>query len=156
MERSSQTRTSELSAMLGREEIGISQRDHFAHSTIDDFLRDEENHTVKVLTVYDPRRNFYESARSRSSLKRYPVRSLVVIDASHLNTDKDSARKRGRSKRGTRAVTRQFRAGGRKLTVMGVMTVEGMQVDACGFLVRPSEPSNPRTVQPGFVGLGRE
>ena len=154
MERSSQTRTSELSAMLGREEIGISQRDHFAHSTIDDFLRDEENHTVKVLTVYDPRRNFYESARSRSSLKRYPVRSLVVIDASHLNTDKDSARKRGRSRRGTRAVARQFRAGGRKLTVMGVMTVEGMQVDACGFLVRPSEPSNPRTVQPGFVGLG--
>ena len=141
MERNARNSTSELSAMLRREEArsGISSRTDFARSTIDRFLSKELGQTVKILTVYDPRRDPCESARCRSALKRYPVKCLLVIDAMHSDTRKDSARRRGRSRRGTRAYARQFLGGDGKLrTILGVMTVEGMQVDMCGFLVRSS------------------
>ena len=133
----SQRSTTELSASLGEQEVGFSPRQTFAHSTIDDFVREGEGNTVKVLTVYDPRLDLAESARCRAALKRYPAKCLVVIDASHVDTRLDSARRRGRSKKGTRAYARQFLSGDGKLrSVLGVMTIDGMQVDACGFLVR--------------------
>ena len=135
MQQLSENWTEELSAMLGREEAGVSQRTDFARSTIDDFLRNDEQMTSKVLTVYDPRKDVAESARCRSALRRYPLRCLVVIDASHVDTRKDSARRRGRAKRGKRAFARQFLSSDGKLrSVMGVMTMNGMEVDACGFL----------------------
>ena len=65
--------------MLGREESGYSRRTDFPYSTINDYLREEEQNTCKVLTVYDPRKDTCESARSRSALKRYPLRCLVVV-----------------------------------------------------------------------------
>jgi len=141
MSRLAEYETVELSAMLAREEAssGISGRREFAAETVNRFLRTEERMTPKLLTIYDPRKDAHESARCRSALKRYPVKCLVVVDACHSDTRKDSARRRGRSKVGTRAYSRQFLAGDGKLrTIMGVMTVEGMQVDMCGFLVRSS------------------
>ena len=59
--------------------------------------------------------------------------------SSHCDTRKDSARLRGRAKKGKRAFARQFLSGDGKLwTIMGVMTMNGMEVEACGFLVRLS------------------
>ena len=89
----SQRSTTELSASLGEQEVGFSPRQTFAHSTIDDFVREGEGNTVKVLTVYDPRLDLAESARCRAALKRYPAKCLVVIDASHVDTRLDSARR---------------------------------------------------------------
>ena len=48
-------RTRELATLLRIRERGISDRTHFAHSTIDDFIRDEMDHTNKVVTVYNAR-----------------------------------------------------------------------------------------------------
>jgi hypothetical protein len=150
LEVNSEARTEELSSMLGQEEreSDISSRTEFPASTIDDFVRDAEGNTVKVLTVYDPRRNAHESARCRSALRRYPVKTLLVIDACHVDTRKDSARRTGRSKKGSRAYARQFLSGdGKMRTVMGVMNMNGMVVEACGFMVRVCAQCNAAHIQ---------
>ena len=137
MRKCSQTSTEEYRRMLHRAERGFARaRTKFASSTIDDFIREMDGNTYKNLTVYDPRKNAVQSARCRCALRKLPVSSLVVIDASHVDSRRDSARKKGRSKKGRRAYARQFLCRDGKLrTVMGVMTMRGMLVDACGFMV---------------------
>jgi hypothetical protein len=130
-------RTRELATLLRIRERGISDRTHFAHSTIDDFIRDEMDHTNKVVTVYNARLDLAKSARSRQALKRYPLHCLTVIDASAIRR-KDYRRRVGRGKKGKRIYGRTFNLDGSDVlrTLMGVMTIDGMHTGASEILVR--------------------
>ena len=143
MQRCAETSTEEYVLMLRRAELRFARaRAKFARSTIDDFIRDTDGNTYKVLTAYDTRKNGVESARCRAALKRLPVQSLVVIDASHVDTRQDSARKKGRAKKGSRAYARRFLGrDGIMRSVLGVMTIRGMFVKACGFFVSHMPPT---------------
>ena len=84
----------------------------------------------------DPRMDLVESARCRAALGRLPLGSLIIVDASHVDTRLDTVRKYGRAPKGSRAYARQFMTGdGMLRTVMGVMTSRGMHPTATAFLV---------------------
>ena len=133
--------TEQLEAMLVRCERKRNPRNprtRFPHSTIDDYVRARRN-TRKVLTVYDPRLDLFESALCRSAFKRLPIEACIIIDGAHWDSRLNTQRRYGRSLRGTRAYARQFLSGdGQLRSVMAAMNMHGMVMEACQIMVRPA------------------
>ena len=128
------TRTAELAKLLRRNENGLTSRTDFAHSTIDNYIRDEMDQTNKKVTYYHARLNLLESARSRRALKRYPPQCYCVVDGSAIRR-KDFQRTTGW---GPRIFGRTISCGdhGGLRTLMGVMTIRGFDMRASKVIVR--------------------
>ena len=135
------TTTAELSARLRA--VETSARTRFCHSTIDDAIR-AAYFTLKRVTVYNARRDPFESAQARRAIGCYDVRCVLVLDASHIASD-EAQRRQGRAPRGARALCSAYPCSGNQLlSVLGAMSIDGMEMAACDVVVRArSGPARP-------------
>jgi hypothetical protein len=107
-----------------------SARTQFAHSTIDDAIR-AAMITSKRVTVYNIRRDAFESAQARVAIGRYPIECVLYLDASHIAGDEND-RRMGRSRRGRQAVSRRFEcAGGQLCSFLGAFSIDGFEMGCC-------------------------
>jgi hypothetical protein len=131
--------TEQLELMLlrcERKRNTTNPRTRFPHSTIDNYVRARRN-TRKLLTVYDPRLDLFESALCRAAFKDLPPEAIIVIDGVHWDSRLSTQPRYGRSPIGTRAYARQFLGGdGQLRSVMAAMNMHGMVMEACQIMVR--------------------